>query len=157
MLWCIVSINGTMHTSWRWDVASRRYLLTTWSGSTSRAALIRRLLLRRKVFTATGKRRRFPPTYRPTFRARYMFGIRIPTKPKRGGYATAFKSVVSSASFWQTWRGSRLKSCPHLWVRSHREAVSYLVLMSPLLSRIPRPNALRLWSSSVKRLHTKGS
>ena len=36
MLWCIVSINGTMHTSWRWDVVSLKFCSTTWHGLDSK-------------------------------------------------------------------------------------------------------------------------
>ena len=63
---------------------------------------------------------RFPPTSRPTFRARYMYGIRVP-KPKPSASSLAFKSVVSSVSYWQTWKGSQQKSCPHGYVHTGQQ------------------------------------
>ena len=51
--------------------------------------------------------------------------------------------------------GFATKKLPAFMVSSFRAGKAYLLLMSPLLSRTPRPNALRTWSSSVRRLHTK--
>ena len=90
------------------------------------AELTRRLLLRRKVFTATGKRRRFQSISPRTFRTRFMYEL-SPNK-SQAETRSRLKSVVSSAYYWQTWKGSQLRSYQRMWVSSFKAGKAYLLL-----------------------------
>ena len=75
-----------------------------------------------------------------------------PNKSQAERLKSAFKSVVSSASFWQTWKGSQLKSYPHLWVSSHK-AGNFLLAVDESTT-IKNPKAKR--TKNAGRLRFEG-
>ena len=115
------------------------------------------IVVHQRAFTEIGKHRRYQPTFPNRFHMRYMYGIRIPTKPLPKDFQVPCRSVVSSAYCWLMWRVSQHQRCRNTWIYLHKAVRSYLQLTSPLQSRIPKPKELRRWLHLVERRHLEES
>ena len=146
----------TMVTLWRWDAANQKYCWTISHTSPLRERLTLLSSLHPKVYTGTGRHRRYRRTFLMRYKLKSRSGIHHRIRHRRRNLGKGLRSVVCSAYCWQTWRVSHLQSYPSTLRYSPREQISYLLLMSLQQSRTRKPSARRRWSGWGRRRSTNG-
>src|SRR5210317_2193060 len=138
----------TMVTLWRWDAANQKYCWTISHTSHLGERLTQLSSLHPKVYTGTGRHRKYRHTFLMRYKQRSMYGILHRIKHRRRNLGKGLRSVVSFAYCWRTWKASHLRSSPSLSSYLQEVLVTYWLSTSPLRSKTPRPSALRRWSTS---------
>jgi len=132
-------------------VVNQKFLSTTWHGCTKTKRSTLQSSLHPRACTATGRYQRSRHTSGTILNTRFMFGIRTRTRVRKNTYYQALKSVVSSASYWSTWRDLQRQRSERSWRSLFVDRLSYLRLMSQQLLRTRKPRGLRLWLHLVKQ------
>ena len=143
--WSAATTSATTPTLWRWGVGSRRYLLTTWCGSTRRARIDTAVIVAPKGVYRNWETAEIPTHFPEADSAR---GLCMESESQQVTGRTTCKAGVQERGVLRILlanvEGFATKKLPAYVDRfTQGRHSSYLLLMSPLQSRTPRPSALR--------------